>query len=80
MTSASPYFEYQTSISMASKAIDTVSSLTSVDLRVEYQNQLKLCEDGLAFTLQLYRSEINSTKWVSSILTRLNAHSVSRKV
>ena len=58
--------------------MDIVSSLSSANLRDEYQNQLKLNAEGLEFTFQLYKSEVNLTKWVSSILRRLNTH-VDRK-
>ena len=78
-TSASPHLEYRTSISVAYKAIDIIPGPTSADLRVEYQNQLQLSEEGLEFTLQLYGSEVNLTKWVSCIFIRLNTYLESRK-
>lgn len=50
---------------MSMRTQRSVECLTSEDFRVEYQNQMKLTEEGLEFTLKLYRNEAITSTWVS---------------
>ena len=63
---ATPAFlENQTTIRMSFKSKHSNQRVTSEDFGIEYQNQIKLSDEGLEFTLELYKNEANLFKWVS---------------